>query len=89
LNHFLCQMIADATGRTVIAGPSEATAFGSVMAQAIATGHLPNLAAAAEVMKASLECHSYEPGPPEQWNEAYTRFVSVTSGNRTAQPSNA
>lgn len=88
LNQFLCQMIADATGRTVIAGPSEATAFGSVMAQAVATGHLPNLAAAAEAMKGSVECHTYQPGPREQWDAAHTRFVSATRAKRTAQPSN-
>jgi rhamnulokinase len=77
LNQFFCQMIADATGRSVVAGPSEATAFGNVMAQAVAAGHLPNLGAAAEAMTHSVECQRFQPGPREQWDEAYARFSSL------------
>jgi rhamnulokinase len=87
LNQFFCQTIADATGRTIIAGPSEATAFGNVMAQAVATGHLPDFAAAAEAMKNSVQCDTYQPGPREKWDEAYVRFGSLTNAKRTAQQS--
>jgi rhamnulokinase len=37
-NALLNQLVADATGRTVIAGPSEATAIGNVLIQAIGAG---------------------------------------------------
>ena len=37
-NALLNQFVADATGRTVVAGPSEATAIGNVLVQAIAAG---------------------------------------------------
>jgi rhamnulokinase len=88
LNQFFCQMIADATGRTIIAGPSEATAFGNVMAQAVATGHLPDLVAAAEAMKHSVECHTFQPAlPREKWDEAYARFGKLTNAKRTVQQS--
>ncbi len=87
LNEFLCQMIADATGRTVIAGPSEATAFGNIMAQAVAAGHLPDLAAAAEAMRNSVQCRAYEPGPRAKWDEAYARFSSLLDARRVVQQS--
>lgn len=37
-NKLLCQLTADATGRTAIAGPIEATAIGNVLVQAMAKG---------------------------------------------------
>ena len=37
LNRFLCQMIADACARPVIAGPAEAAALGNAIVQAVAT----------------------------------------------------
>ncbi len=47
-NRLLNQLVADATGRTVIAGPAEATAMGNVLIQAIGAGKIcrkpdPNL----------------------------------------------
>jgi rhamnulokinase len=38
LNTLLCQLTADRTGRTVLAGPVEATAIGNVLVQARAQG---------------------------------------------------
>ncbi|MRK00865.1 rhamnulokinase [Aeromicrobium sp. S22] len=38
LNHLLCQATADRSGRTVLAGPVEATALGNVLVQARALG---------------------------------------------------
>src|ERR1017187_4128331 len=42
-NALLNQLVADATRRTVIAGPSEATAIGNVLIQAIGAGELGGL----------------------------------------------
>ena len=39
-NQLLCRLTADATGRTVVAGPVEATALGNVLVQARAHGDL-------------------------------------------------
>jgi rhamnulokinase len=85
LNQFFCQMIADATGRTVVAGPAEATALGNVMAQAVAMGHLPNMAAAREAIRSSLEYKAYEPRPNGQWNQAYLRFHALMNAKRAVQ----
>jgi rhamnulokinase len=40
-NGLLCQLTADATGYTVVAGPAEATALGNVLVQARARGAVP------------------------------------------------
>lgn len=40
LNQLLCQAVADRSGRTVLAGPVEATALGNVLVQARTTGAL-------------------------------------------------
>jgi rhamnulokinase len=53
-NGLLNQLVANATGRTVVAGPSEATAIGNVLVQAIASGELENIAQGREVVRRSF-----------------------------------
>jgi rhamnulokinase len=57
----LNQLVANAAGRTVIAGPSEATAIGNVLVQAIAAGVLKNLAEGREVVRRSFDLETFEP----------------------------
>ncbi len=79
-NHLLSQLAADATGRTVIAGPVEATAAGNVLMQMIALGHVASLWEGREVVRSSFEVETFEPGPREAWDEAYERLLSFLSG---------
>ncbi len=58
-NALLNQFVADATGRTVIAGPSEATAIGNVLIQAIGAGELSGLNEAREVVRRSFAVETY------------------------------
>ncbi len=58
-NALLNQLVADATGRTVIAGPSEATAIGNVLIQAIGAGELAGIEEAREVVRRSFEVEVY------------------------------
>ena len=74
-NRLLNQMTADATGRTVVAGPVEATATGNIIMQAVATGALADLAAARQVVRNSFELEVYEPTGTLAWDEAYERFL--------------
>jgi len=74
LNTLLCQMTADACNRTVVSGPAEASAFGNVMLQAIATGHLSNIGAGRAAIAASIQCVSYFPQRTDVWDEAYARM---------------
>ena len=73
-NALLNQFTADACGRVVVAGPVEATALGNLMMQAVATGHLPDVAAGRRAVAASAERTRYEPSSSGAWGEAYARF---------------
>ena len=53
-NTLLNQLVADATGRTVIAGPSEATAIGNVLIQAIGARELAGPDEARHVVRRSF-----------------------------------
>jgi rhamnulokinase len=61
-NALLNQLVADATGRTVIAGPSEATAIGNVLIQAIGAGELGGLEEARGVVRRSFGVEVYGRG---------------------------
>lgn len=77
LNALLCQMTADACNRTVVSGPAEASAFGNVMLQAVATSHLPSVTAGRVAIAASIQCVSYFPQRTDAWDEAYARMEQV------------
>jgi rhamnulokinase len=62
-NALLNQLAADATGRTVIAGPAEATAAGNILVQAIGAGELNGLEEARAVVRASFQPEVFEPQP--------------------------
>ena len=76
-NRLLNQFTANATKRTVIAGPVEATAIGNILMQAIGMKHLASLAEAREVVSKSFEPEIYEPMQTTEWDEAYTRLLKV------------
>jgi rhamnulokinase len=76
-NELLNQMTADACGRTVIAGPIEATAMGNILVQAMATGDIKNLSEARKVVRESFAVKRYEPRDSKPWDKAYQRFVNL------------
>jgi len=76
-NKLLNQLSANATGRTVIAGPAEATATGNVLLQAIALGHLKDLDELRAVVRASFEVTVFKAQQPEVWTKAYERFQEL------------
>lgn len=77
-NTLLNQFTANAAQITVVAGPSEATAAGNVLVQAIALGHLPSLQAARDIVRSSMETIRYEPQDASGWNKAFKRFDALT-----------
>jgi rhamnulokinase len=79
-NRLLNQFTADATGRVVLAGPTEATAVGNILMQAIGCGEIAGLAEAREVVRRSFRLARYEPGSRAPWDEAYARFEHMLSG---------
>lgn len=77
-NRLLCQLTADASQRTVIAGPVEATALGNILMQAIGKGLIGSLAQGREVVRRSVELQRYEPSKEtDRWDEAYARFLAI------------
>ena len=76
-NRLLCQLAADATGRTVVAGPVEATAAGNVAMQAMALGHLGSLTDVRDLVRRSFEITTYEPRPGAAVDDAYARLVGM------------
>ena len=58
---FLCQLTANATGRTVIAGPTEATAIGNAMCSLIAMGEIKDVAEARAVVRRGAEVKEFLP----------------------------
>ena len=64
LNELLCQLTADRTGLTVIAGPVEATAIGNVLVQARACGMLTgDVDALRAVVADSVSVRAFQPAP--------------------------
>jgi rhamnulokinase len=61
-NRLLCQLVADACGRRVVAGPVEATAIGNLLVQARTLGILHgNRWALRAVMRSTLQLSTYDP----------------------------
>ena len=60
-NTLLNQLIADATCRTVHAGPVEATAIGNILLQALALGDIPGHAAARQIIRDSFPLKTHTP----------------------------
>jgi rhamnulokinase len=77
LNTLLCQMVADACGRRVVAGPAEATSLGNVMLQAIATGCISSFEFGRDAIGESVQCIEYEPHATRPWDDAYGRFCTL------------
>ena len=77
-NQILCQFTADATGTPVIAGPTEATAIGNIVVQAMACGLIGSIADAREIIRRSFNAITYLPQDSQDWNQAYERFLELT-----------
>ena len=73
-NRLLNQFTADATGRTVFAGPVEATALGNIAMQMVATGASASLAEARAIIARSFPLARFEPTTTDRWNAHYRRF---------------
>lgn len=73
-NRLLNQFTADATGRTVHAGPVEATGLGNIAMQMVATGAVASLAEARTIIERSFPVERFKPAHADRWNAHYPRF---------------
>ena len=79
-NEMLNQLIANALGIPVVAGPTEATAIGNIMMQARAMGFVASLNEIRKVVRHSFEVKIYEPSPRLDWEKAYIKFDKLADG---------
>jgi len=70
----LNQYAASGTGRTVFAGPVEATACGNILIQALALGQLDSLAALRKTVADSFPVLEYQPQNSADWQRAVAHF---------------
>ena len=54
-------MTATVTGKTVVAGPGEATALGNLLVQMIADGKLESLQYARQFLREQIELNTFKP----------------------------
>ena len=76
-NKLLNQLAANATGRRVLSGPSEATAIGNVLIQSLALGHLSSLSEIRQTVRNSFEIEEYLPQDQSIWEKAYQRYLKL------------
>lgn len=74
----LCRLSADVCGKTVVAGPVEATVFGNLVLQLLASGELYSLAEARELVRRSDKVTTFTPNPEAETDSAYKAFLQAT-----------
>ncbi|MFC9084313.1 FGGY-family carbohydrate kinase, partial [Streptomyces sp. NPDC057062] len=75
-NALLCQLTADACGLPVVAGPTEAAAFGNVLVQARTQGRVGDLAGMRRLLAGTQPLTRYEPrGDTRRWEAARARLA--------------
>lgn len=76
-NDLLNRFTASATGKKVLAGPTEATAIGNIAVQMLGLGHVDSLGHARDIVGKSFPTASFDPEETEVWSEAAKRFSSI------------
>ena len=76
-NDLLNQWTANAVGIPVVAGPSEATAIGNVMIQALTAGAASDIVSMRQLINRSIPLKTFTPENVEVWNTAYLHFLQL------------
>lgn len=77
-NEMLNQWTANAIGIPVIAGPSEATAYGNILLQAISSGEIDCIDEGRRIIRKSVGLKEYNPQDCDLWSEAYLKYKEIT-----------
>ncbi|MBN1298405.1 MAG: rhamnulokinase [Actinobacteria bacterium] len=73
----LCQWVADATGLTVFAGPTETTSIGNLLMQLKAAGEIKNLSEGRQVSLNSSNVLEYKPANISYWDGQYSKYLKL------------
>lgn len=77
----LCQMVADASGCTVYAGPTEATALGNIATQLQAEGIFTSLADIRQWLKKTTQPAVYHQQDFQHlWDQQFSRYQKILEG---------
>ena len=76
-NTMLNSFTANAIGKSVIAGPSEATAIGNILLQAQAAGLVKDKKEIRQIIRNSVELKTIEPQNSSLWEENYTNYLKT------------
>ncbi len=73
----LCRLTADATGATVLAGPTEATVMGNIAVAFYALGEIADFKEIRKTVANSTDLKEYIPENTEEWNKAYEDYKKI------------
>jgi rhamnulokinase len=73
-NAMLNQFTADATGKRVVAGPSEATALGNIVMQMVGRGAVESITEGREIVSRSFPPATFLPQAGPRWDSVYDDF---------------
>ncbi len=73
----LCQFVANASNKKVIAGPEEATAIGNITVQLIAIKAASSLDEAKAMMAPAFRTKEYLPQHADEWEQQYQKFLQL------------
>jgi rhamnulokinase len=74
-NALLNQFTADATGKRVVAGPSEATALGNIVMQMVGRGAVESIAEGREIVSRSFPPKTFLSEPRANWDAVHDDFA--------------
>jgi rhamnulokinase len=83
-NAYLNQATADATGLSVLAGPSEATVIGNLLVQAISAGQFASLVEARAFLSKQIQVQKFAPRTSAACAEGQRRYAAIEERYRRA-----
>ena len=75
-NKLLNQFTSNMLNIPVLAGPSEATAIGNILTQALAIGEINDIKDLRRIVRNSFKIIEYTPMDNDKWNDAYNFYLS-------------
>lgn len=85
-NALLCQLTAEATGRTVVAGPAEATALGNAGVQLLGLNRFGDLGDLRDHVRRAVRVRHHTPREPRRtWEDAYVRWSETNAADNARE----
>lgn len=75
-SELMCQFTANAVGKTVVAGPVEATALGNMIVQLAALKQISGIEEGRNIIRKSFPTFGYKAAERQLWNKQYEKFLS-------------